>query len=213
MHDEFDEGSWTAGFRSKRTWIRGFFMLVFLFILWFARLLLIVIAVFQFGAQLIMRRPVARGLPLGRSLAAYLQQIALFLTFNSEHKPFPFAPWPDPGAAAAAYDEEDDGEEGEAYEAYEPYPPPADPFAPEPEETEPAAAAPEPEPEPESEPEAEPEPEEEPEPKPRPARTAAKGGKKKKPAKTEAADNSEEAADLSGPDEDEDEPTPPRPDA
>jgi len=207
--DDDDDRGWTAGFRSGQTWIRGFFMLVFLFILWFARLLLIVIAVFQFGAQLIMRRPVARGLPLGRSLAAYLQQIALFLTFNSEHKPFPFAPWPDPGAAAAAYDEEDDGEEGEAYEAYEPYPPPADPFAPEPEETEPAAAAPEPEPEPESEPE----PEEEPEPKPRPARTAAKGGKKKKPAKTEAADNSEEAADLSGPDEDEDEPTPPRPDA
>ncbi|UCH74278.1 MAG: DUF4389 domain-containing protein [Rhodospirillales bacterium] len=138
MYDDYDDGDWTSGFRSRRTWTRGFFMLLFLVILWLARLLLIVVAVFQFGAQLITRRPVGRLLPFGRSLAIYLQEIALFLTYNSEYKPFPFASWPDPGPAAAEYGE--DGEEGEPYEAYEAYAPEDAPFEPEPEpEPEPRA--------------------------------------------------------------------------
>ena len=119
MYDDFDERDWTSGFRSRRTWVRGFFMLVFLAVLWFARLLLIVMAVFQFGAQLIAGRPVSRALPLGRGLARYLQQIAMFLTYNSEDKPFPFAPWPDAGVSEADEGEEADGEEGEDYEAHE----------------------------------------------------------------------------------------------
>lgn len=137
MYDEFDERDWTAGFRSRRTWVRGFFMLLFLFALWFARLLLTVIAVFQFGAQLVAQRPVARLLPFGRSLGAWLRQIADFLTYNTEDRPFPFAPWPEPGESEAdrLYAEEEE-EEGEV-----PYPPLGTPFPPEPEAAEEEAEA------------------------------------------------------------------------
>jgi len=34
---------------------------------------------------------------MGKSLADYLYQIFLFLTFNSEYRPFPFAAWSDEG--------------------------------------------------------------------------------------------------------------------
>jgi len=36
---------------------------------------------------------------MGKSLAVYLYQIFLFLTFNSEYRPFPFAAWSDEGQA------------------------------------------------------------------------------------------------------------------
>ena len=36
---------------------------------------------------------------MGKSLADYLYQIFLFLTFNSEYRPFPFAAWSDEGHA------------------------------------------------------------------------------------------------------------------
>lgn len=212
MYDDFDDRDWTTGFRSRRTWVRGFFMLLFLFIVWFVRLLLTVVAVFQFGAQLITGRPVARGLPFGRGLARYLQQIAMFLTYNTDDKPFPFGPWPDTGVPEAESDtgeDGDEGEEGEAWEAYETYPPADAPFAPEPE---PEAEAPEePEPEPEAEPEAEPAAEEEPEVKPKAARTKKKAAK---PADEAAADDTAELDEDAGPDEDDpDESQPPRPDA
>jgi len=34
---------------------------------------------------------------MGRSLSGYLYRILLFLTFNSEYRPFPFAAWADEG--------------------------------------------------------------------------------------------------------------------
>jgi len=142
MYDDFNERDWTAGFRSRRTWIRGFFMLLFLVVLWFARLLLTVVAVFQFGAHLIAQRPVARLLPFGRSLGAWLRQIADFLTYNTEDKPFPFAPWPDPGESDADRLYEEDEEDEDVT-----YPPIGTPFPPEPEpEEEEPEAGPEEEP-------------------------------------------------------------------
>ena len=44
MHDDYKDNDWTAGFRSRDTWLRGFFMLLFLFALWLARILLVVTA-------------------------------------------------------------------------------------------------------------------------------------------------------------------------
>jgi len=207
MYDDDYDGDWTSGFRSRRIWVRGFFMLVFLFILWLARLLLIVLAVFQFGALLIARRPVGRLLPFGRSLAFYLQEIGLYLTCNSEDKPFPFAPWPEPGPGL-----EEDGEEGEPWEEYEPYPAADAAYAPEPEGSE----AVEPEEEPEPEPETEPEPKE----KPKTSRKK-KGGSKKAsdggaPEDTEDAGNPGDSDGNAEDVEDDDDPggrPPPRPDA
>lgn len=88
-------GELLRGIRSRQAWVRGFFMLIFLFVLWFLRLLITIVAIFQFGALLVAGEPVARLVPFGQSLASYVQQITLFLTFNSEALPFPFSPWPE----------------------------------------------------------------------------------------------------------------------
>jgi hypothetical protein len=87
-------GELLRGFRSRQTWVRGFFMLIFLFALWFMRLLITIVAVFQFGALLIAGHPLEPLMPFGRGLALYVQQMTLFLTFNTEELPFPFSPWP-----------------------------------------------------------------------------------------------------------------------
>lgn len=119
MYNDYDDGDWTAGFRSRETWVRGFFMLLFLFAFWLVRILLTVTAVFQFGAQLIRGRPVARLLPFGRGIGLYLQQISDFLTFNTEERPFPFSPWPDPGETAADFMDDRGPEDDRPFEEYD----------------------------------------------------------------------------------------------
>ncbi|MEE8445870.1 MAG: DUF4389 domain-containing protein, partial [Alphaproteobacteria bacterium] len=91
------KGDWTDNVKSGRTWKRGFFMLVFAAILWFAKIVLYVAALAQFVAVLITGRPVERLLPFGRSLSAYIRDIGLFVTWNSDTMPFPASPWPAPG--------------------------------------------------------------------------------------------------------------------
>lgn len=119
MYNDYDDGDWSAGLRSRETWVRGFFMLLFLFALWLVRILLVVTAVFQFCTQLIRRRPIARLLPFGRSVGLYLRQISDFLTFNTEDRPFPFSPWPDPGETAADFMDDPGPPEDAPFERYD----------------------------------------------------------------------------------------------
>ena len=49
---------------------------------------------------------------LGSSLAEYVNQILRFITYNSELKPFPFGPFPDPVESDSEVDEDLTGEEG-----------------------------------------------------------------------------------------------------
>lgn len=125
MYD--DDGGWKADWtdnvKSGRTWKRGFFMLVFAVVLWFAKILLYVAALAQFIAVLITGRPIGRGLPFGRSLSIYIRDIGLFLTWNSNTMPFPASPWPAPGESE---DYPGDGGYGDpAPESDEPFDPPA----------------------------------------------------------------------------------------
>lgn len=59
-----------------------------------AEILLLFISVFQFLTTLITGTPHNRVLSFGKNLSDYVYQIYLFLTFNSEDRPFPFSPWP-----------------------------------------------------------------------------------------------------------------------
>lgn len=92
--------------RNGKTWIRGLLMLLFAAIYGLAEIVLIAVALFQFGAMLLTGRVNRRLLDFGRDLATYIRQMVLFFTYNSETKPFPFAPWPGSGSrskpAAAA---------------------------------------------------------------------------------------------------------------
>lgn len=80
--------------RRGEIWIRGFYMLLFAVIYGVAKIVFGAIVLFQFGFVLLTTQ---RNLPLltfGASLSRFLYEMLLFLTFNTERKPFPFADWP-----------------------------------------------------------------------------------------------------------------------
>lgn len=78
----------------KNKWLRGLFMLFFMIIKYLVAWLIILISLFQFIVDLLTGKPNDKLLEFTSRLNAYLLQIANFLTFNSETKPFPFANWP-----------------------------------------------------------------------------------------------------------------------
>ncbi len=79
----------------KETWLRGLYMLLFILIAGVARFVIAVVVLFQFFSVLFTGNTNAQLLILGQNLSTYIYQITLFLTFNSERRPFPFGDWPD----------------------------------------------------------------------------------------------------------------------
>lgn len=76
------------------TWVRLAHMLVLGLGAWLAMGLLWATALVQFLSQLLTGAPIERLSRFGAGLATYLNEVALFLTYSSEHKPFPYAPLP-----------------------------------------------------------------------------------------------------------------------
>lgn len=76
------------------TWKRLLFMLLFAAIYAGAKILIGGVVVLQFGFVLVTNRCNANLLTFGADLAEFVRQILLYLTFNSDDKPFPFAEWP-----------------------------------------------------------------------------------------------------------------------
>lgn len=79
-------------------WKRALLMLLFAVIYSIVEIVVLLVAVFQLGCVLITNRKNQRMLDLGEGLSAYVYEIFRFVTFNSERLPFPFNPWPGPGA-------------------------------------------------------------------------------------------------------------------
>lgn len=77
------------------TWKRGLFMIVFAIISGVAKLVVTLVAVFQFITLLFKGQTNEAVIPLGQNLSTYLYQITLFLTFKTDEMPFPFIPFPD----------------------------------------------------------------------------------------------------------------------
>jgi Domain of unknown function (DUF4389) len=77
------------------TWVRLAHMLVLALAAWLAIGLLWATAIVQFLSQLLTGAPIERLSRFGTALAAYLSDAVLFLTFGSDHKPFPYAPLPE----------------------------------------------------------------------------------------------------------------------
>lgn len=96
MSDEFDRRDWAedlnAGIRNRDTWFRGLKTLVLFLFLAVARFALIVTAVYQFCFCLVRNRPSEFAMPVGPWLALYVEKTILFITWNSDRAPFPFAP-------------------------------------------------------------------------------------------------------------------------
>ena len=77
------------------TWKLGLFMVVFAIISGVAKLIVSLVAVFQFITLLFKGQANAAVLPFGQNLSTYLYQITLFLTFKTDEMPFPFLAFPD----------------------------------------------------------------------------------------------------------------------
>ena len=102
------------------TWIRLGFMLVFALLLMAGRLVISIIVVVQFALVLVTGSDNENLRNLGQGLGKWIYQAVMFLTFNSEEKPFPFDEWPtiDPSEGYSVKSA-DDIEEGEFVDAQE----------------------------------------------------------------------------------------------
>lgn len=74
--------------------IRALFMVLFVIIYYVAEWLVVAVAVFQFVVVLITGKQNGNLTAFGDGLSRFVYQIARFLTFNTEDKPFPFSEWP-----------------------------------------------------------------------------------------------------------------------
>jgi hypothetical protein len=76
------------------TWIRGLVMFLYFMVISVAKFVMAAVVLFQFGTVLITGKQNAALLSFGHSLSLYIYQIYLYLTYNSDIKPFPLASWP-----------------------------------------------------------------------------------------------------------------------
>jgi len=79
---------------NANTWIRGAYMLLFGLLLVAARLIISIVVVVQFLFVLFTGSDNDNLRNLGQGLGKWVYQTLIFLTFNSEKKPFPFDEWP-----------------------------------------------------------------------------------------------------------------------
>ncbi len=82
------------------TWIRLAYMLLFTVLLMAARLVITLVVVIQFLLVLVIGSDNENLRNLGQGLAKWVYETVMFLTFNSEEKPFPFDEWPSVDATA-----------------------------------------------------------------------------------------------------------------
>ncbi len=90
----------------RSIWLRLVFMIVLSVAFNVAEVIIFAVVAFQFLASLFTGQPNDRLAGFGRNLARYLQQITVYLTFTTEEKPFPFAPWPDEPHEESPVDED-----------------------------------------------------------------------------------------------------------
>lgn len=81
--------------KSRSTWVRLVFMLLFAVIFYVSEFVLFAVAALQFLFMLFSGETNERLTRFGLNLARFIQQVAQFLTCNTEVMPFPFSDWPD----------------------------------------------------------------------------------------------------------------------
>lgn len=79
------------------TWGRALFMILFGIIYSVAEVVIVAVVVIQFFIVLFSGETNGRLLRFGKELSQFIYQVFLYLTYNVEEKPFPFADWPSVG--------------------------------------------------------------------------------------------------------------------
>lgn len=86
--------------KSKSTWLRLLFMLVMVALFCLACIVASAVILIQFFWVLFTGQTKEELKVLGKQLAAYAHDTCLYLTFNTEERPFPFdRPWPSSSAS------------------------------------------------------------------------------------------------------------------
>jgi nucleoside recognition membrane protein YjiH len=78
----------------RSIWVRGLKTVLMALTYQLASTVLLAVAIFQFAWALINETPNQPLIRLGRSLGRYQNQIARFVSFDTETVPFPFSEWP-----------------------------------------------------------------------------------------------------------------------
>ncbi len=84
----------TENLKNTSNWLRLLFMLLFAAFYSIAEIVLLVVIAFQFLCKLISGSANERALAFGAQLSTYVYQTFMYLTYNTEERPFPFANWP-----------------------------------------------------------------------------------------------------------------------
>lgn len=80
--------------QKKEIWLGGFYILFFMFTYGLSNFVLFMIVFFQYVALIVTGKTNLLLLEFSQGLSTYAHQILVFLTFNSDQRPFPFSPWP-----------------------------------------------------------------------------------------------------------------------
>ena len=78
----------------RSIWARGLKTVLMALTYQLASMVLLAVGLFQFAWTLINETPNQPLIRLGRSLGRYQNQIARFVSFDTETVPFPFSDWP-----------------------------------------------------------------------------------------------------------------------
>ena len=81
-------------FANIDTWVRFAYMALFTVLLLAARLVISILVLVQFILVLFSGKDNQNLRNLGQGLGKWVYQTIMFLTFNTENKPFPFDEWP-----------------------------------------------------------------------------------------------------------------------
>ena len=76
-------------------WVRGIHMLILFIALRISELILYGLIIFQYGMELITGGRNENLDKVAKNLSHYIKNIFLYLSFNEEQRPFPFAEWED----------------------------------------------------------------------------------------------------------------------
>ncbi|MDH4247049.1 MAG: DUF4389 domain-containing protein [Deltaproteobacteria bacterium] len=93
MGEEKAGGIENAAFKDRLA--KGLLLLLFIVLFDLVEIVVVMVAVVQYIMLLATGNTMPQLRELGLSLGRYLKEIVAYLTFESDEKPYPFAPWPE----------------------------------------------------------------------------------------------------------------------
>jgi hypothetical protein len=100
--DNGNTGTAVQGQDKSSRWTRLLYMILFAVLFKAAEFVMWVVVVIQLAVTLATGAPIERLQRFGKQLSIYTYSLWLYLTYNTEKTPFPFADWPSAGASAPA---------------------------------------------------------------------------------------------------------------